>query len=85
VAKQFTYHLISLITGIKTNVLVFIFLGVIDNLALVYDWTKFSINVFNCFLLEAANKFLRALIFNFCFHYRTLTRPYHTVYNRTIE
>ena len=61
--RQFTYHLFSFITGIKTKMLLIIFLGLIANLTLLsgecnvgtvklrdFDWNKVGVSVFTSFL-----------------------------------
>jgi len=58
IEKQFTYHLFSFITGIKTKMLLFVFLGLIANLAFLsgecdvgtlklkdFDWNKVGVRV----------------------------------------
>ena len=61
--RQFTYHLFSFITGIKTKMLLIIFLGLIANLTLLcaecdvvtlklkdFDWNKVGVGVSTSFI-----------------------------------
>ena len=63
IQKQFTYHLFSFITGIRTEMLLFVFLGLIANVAFLsgecdfgtlklkdFDWNKVGVSVLTRFL-----------------------------------
>ena len=73
---QLTYHLLPFITGIKTDMFLIIFLGLIAKLALVSDacdvgtrdvknfnFTKVGISVLGCFLKQVAMRFFIPVVF----------------------
>jgi len=79
--RKFTYLLFSLFRGIKTNMLLIIFLGLIATLTSVsgdcdvgiserkyFDWYKVGAGVMIRFLKQAALKLLLVFIFYLLFH-----------------
>jgi hypothetical protein len=79
--SQFTYRLLSGITGIETNMLLIFFLSLITNLALFcdgcdvgtrnvsnFEWNKVCISVMSGFLKKELLKLLLAFIFHLWFH-----------------
>jgi len=79
--RELKYHFFSSFTGIKTKMLLIIFLGLIATLTSVsgdcdvgtqgvkyVDFTKVGITVLGGFLKQAVFKALLRFVFHLCFH-----------------
>jgi hypothetical protein len=96
--RKFTYQWFSLITGIKTNMLLLIFLGLIAKLTLVsgdcdvgtrevkdFDWTEVGISVFTRLLKQAAFKTAAFVYISFVIPLTNCQNSNQTEYVRVID